>query len=225
MSLFGRIIIAASLVLAGHAQAHGRVRHHVVRHVRYHHAGRSGPAPYCPAPLPGVLCEHESGRAIDQPHANAPRQDGSNPAYWQAERSRQTQLSGNSGRLAAAALGGTVRALDGIWVMIVRSAQAHGVPAAVAVAIVRQESGGRCTARNGHAVGLMQLMPQTARALGVRDRMDCAQNLDGGIRMLASIGARYGWSCAALSLYERGEAARPKCTPYGLQVERRMSRG
>ena len=116
MSWFDKIIIAASLVLAGHAQAHGRVKHHVVRHVRYHHAGRSGPAPYCPAPLPGVLCEHESGRAIDQPHANAPRQDGSNSSYWQGESAR-----------------GPVEAIGGDLVATARrflgSGRPHGAPA------------------------------------------------------------------------------------------------
>ena len=145
----------------------------------------------------------------------------SNAEYWQAERARQ----GGPEAPQRAVVQEAVRTEGAIWRAVMASADAHGVPRKIALAIVKMKSGGRCNARNGHAVGLMQLMPQTARALGVRDRMDCAQNLDGGIRMLASIGARYGWSCAALSLYERGEAARPKCTPYGLQVERRMSRG
>ena len=157
-----------------------------------------------------------------------PPEEGSNAGYWQNEQSRQFVRNpykvDNSERFATAIFAAPARALGGIWGMIARSAQAHGVPVPVAVAIVKQESGGRCNARNGHAVGIMQLMPQTARNLGVRDRADCAQNLEGGMKMLASIGEAHGWSCASLSLYQRGEAARPACDAYGRQVWARMAR-
>ena len=144
-------------------------------------------------------------------------EDGSNAAYWVAEQQRRPHTVKPAERVLKA-VG------DSIWSLVVRSAEAHGVPPDIAVAVVKVESGGRCSAHNGHALGLMQLMPGTARTLGVRDRMDCIQNLDGGIRMLASIGRRHGWSCSALSLYERGEAARPRCTPYARLVLRTMAR-
>jgi len=148
--------------------------------------------------------------------ATIARADESAASYWQAERARQERFSGHpEPSLPERAYASASAA---IWQLVAKAADAHGVPRAVAIAIVRQESGGRCNARNGHAIGLMQLMPGTARALGVRNRFDCAENLDGGIRMLASIGQRHGWSCASLGLYERGEAAVPLCTGYGRRV-------
>lgn len=62
----------------------------------------------------------------------------------------------------------------------------YGVPLAFARAIVQQESGWRrCVVSSKGAVGLMQLMPQTAKRLGVTDRCNINQNVAGGIRYLA----------------------------------------
>lgn len=223
MSWFDKIIIAASLVLAGHAQAHGRVKHHVVRHVRYHHAGRSGPAPYCPAPLPGVLCEHESGRAIDQPHANAPRQDGSNSSYWQAERELRARLSGHpQERLPEAAIEYAVlKSRAAIVALVVQSAQAHDVPPALALGVIRVESNFNCRvhAADHRSVGLGQVLPETARAMGVSgDQRICANSLEAAMRYLHAAVAAFGPTCAAVSAYNRGIKRLPRCTAYGRLV-------
>jgi soluble lytic murein transglycosylase-like protein len=65
-------------------------------------------------------------------------------------------------------------------------ARHYGVPVDFARSIVEQESGWqRCTVSSKGAAGVMQLMPETALRLGVRDRCDVKQNVAGGIRYLA----------------------------------------
>jgi soluble lytic murein transglycosylase-like protein len=65
-------------------------------------------------------------------------------------------------------------------------AQHYRVPTALVRAIVERESDWRvCTVSSKGAVGLMQLMPTTARGLRVADRCNIGQNLSGGVRYLA----------------------------------------
>lgn len=64
------------------------------------------------------------------------------------------------------------------------SAQRHGVPADLAVRMLAAESNFNPGARSSAgAIGPMQLMPATARELGV-DPTDMRQNVDGGVRYL-----------------------------------------
>jgi soluble lytic murein transglycosylase-like protein len=65
-------------------------------------------------------------------------------------------------------------------------ARHYFVPVALARAIVTRESHWqRCVISPKGAVGLMQLMPATAKRLGVTDRCDLDQNVSGGVRYLA----------------------------------------
>jgi soluble lytic murein transglycosylase-like protein len=67
-------------------------------------------------------------------------------------------------------------------------AQHYRVPIALARAIVIRESNWQpCLISAKGAVGLMQLMPLTARRLGVTDRCDLNQNVSGGVRYLAGL--------------------------------------
>jgi soluble lytic murein transglycosylase-like protein len=68
----------------------------------------------------------------------------------------------------------------------------YHVPLALVRSIVQQESGWKsCTVSQKGAVGLMQLMPQTARWLGVTDRCNVRQNIWGGVRYLAWLIQRF----------------------------------
>lgn len=65
-------------------------------------------------------------------------------------------------------------------------AQHYGVPIALVRAIIKRESNWQpCTVSPKGAAGLMQLMPVTAKRLGVRDRCNLDQNVSGGVRYLA----------------------------------------
>src|SRR5258708_39509085 len=71
-------------------------------------------------------------------------------------------------------------------------AQHYRVPIALARAIVGRESNWQpCVISPKGAVGLMQLMPATARRLGVTGRCNLNQNVSGGMRYLAWLMRRF----------------------------------
>jgi soluble lytic murein transglycosylase len=92
--------------------------------------------------------------------------------------------------------------------LIVEAADAHGVPPALVKAVVATESSfnPRAVSAKG-AQGLMQLMPATARSLGVEQPLHVEQNLDGGVRYLRSLIDRYGDWSRALAAYNAGPTA------------------
>lgn len=87
------------------------------------------------------------------------------------------------------------------------AARRHGVPVDLFLRLVQQESGWNANARsNKGAYGLAQLMPATARTLGV-DRKDPVENLDGGAKYLKQQYLTFGNWRLALAAYNAGPEA------------------
>jgi hypothetical protein len=86
-----------------------------------------------------------------------------------------------------------------------QAAQEFGVPEALVYAVMTQESGGNQSAvSSAGARGLMQLMPGTAKGLGV-DPDDPHQNIRGGVKYLGNLLKEYdGNMGAALAHYNGG---------------------
>jgi hypothetical protein len=90
-----------------------------------------------------------------------------------------------------------------------RVARRHGLSEALVQAVVQVESRYDAFAVSPRgAMGLMQLMPQTARRFQVDDAFDPVANLDGGVRYLKELLERYrGETQLALAAYNAGEKA------------------
>ncbi|AXM94706.1 lytic transglycosylase domain-containing protein [Pseudomonas plecoglossicida] len=69
--------------------------------------------------------------------------------------------------------------------VVAAAARTHDVPQALLHALIKAESGYNPKARSAAgAVGLMQLMPDTAREMGVENALDPEDNVQGGARYL-----------------------------------------
>lgn len=93
--------------------------------------------------------------------------------------------------------------------LIANAGTAHNVNVALLESVVQAESGGHAKAvSRAGAQGLMQLMPGTARSLGVTDRFAPEQNLGGGTTYLDALLKRYHDNIAlALAAYNAGPGA------------------
>lgn len=90
---------------------------------------------------------------------------------------------------------------------VAAASAAHGLDEKLLHAVVIVESAYQTSVCSpAGACGLAQLMPATARELGVADRSDPHQNLNGGARYLAQQIARFGDLRLALAAYNAGPA-------------------
>lgn len=92
--------------------------------------------------------------------------------------------------------------------LFTRASEKYGVPAALLSAVAKHESSYNPAAVSpAGAQGLMQLMPGTAKGLGVTDSFDPGQAVDGAARMLRDLTNRFGRTDLALAAYNAGPGA------------------
>lgn len=123
-------------------------------------------------------------------------------------------LDGNASKLSQAASATTPHAYAQ---EVADAAQSSQVEAALLHAVIAVESNynPRAVSRKG-AQGLMQLMPATARAMGVRDPLNAMQNIRGGAQYLRLLLDRFANNKSlALAAYNAGAGA---VLAYGGQI-------
>jgi len=141
-----------------------------------------------------------------------------NTASMQAARSAAAEISqyfvhesfkSANARILAANSRGHQGSQEEIDEAIVMAAARHNVDPNLVRAVVRVESNYNSNAisRKG-AMGLMQLMPSTAKMLKVKNPFDAQQNVDAGVRHLKSLLESYGGDVnLTLAAYNAGEGA------------------
>jgi soluble lytic murein transglycosylase-like protein len=88
------------------------------------------------------------------------------------------------------------------------AAERHRVDPDLVDAVIQVESNYNPAALSSKgAMGLMQLIPATARRFGVRNPFDPKENLEGGVQYLKYLQDLYGDNRLALAAYNAGEGA------------------
>lgn len=143
--------------------------------------------------------------AIEQRFQTAPRGTGDFSKILAGEQATGTSVTG----AASSVTSEKNFATDDISKMIEFSAKKYGVDAKLAMAVAKVESNLQPDVVSSvGAVGVMQLMPETAQGLGVRNSKDPRENIDGGVRYLKELMTTFdGDIPKAVAAYNAGPQA------------------
>lgn len=132
---------------------------------------------------------------------------GSKPAAGNFSAVLKSAVEKSGGRTVAGKT--SVRDNGDVANMVYQTAQQYGVDPKLAMAVAETESGLQPGAvSSAGAVGVMQLMPETAQGLGVSDSYDARQNIDGGVRYLRQMLTTFGGDVSkAIAAYNAGPQA------------------
>jgi soluble lytic murein transglycosylase-like protein len=139
------------------------------------------------------------------PATGAPVPTAVTAADWGTRTAAAPDLDAPTAAAAAPSLPASVPYRD----LITAAARRHGVDPALLAGLIRQESGFNANAGSpAGAQGLTQLMPGTARGLGVTNPLDPAQSIEGGAKYLAAQLQHFGGDVTkALAAYNAGPGA------------------
>ena len=178
-------MLQSSLSLAGGSAADG--------------SDSSGAIPLSPAAA--LLRAYSANLAAGGALSSAPQSSGSTMSQLQ-------QLAGEMPVAALAASQPSTSGGDTSWLdpIIAKASQKYGVDVGLIKAVIKAESNFNSQAvSHAGAQGLMQLMPATARSLGVNDSFDPEQNVMAGTRFLKDMLHRYSGNVdSALAAYNWG---------------------